>query len=342
MKQIARNRNEVMQGPAPKCMKILKNYDYENISFYSENYYGSKLIPKIAKLFSVSEDQIIESYGEEDFLRTAFDALASKRDSVLTHEYHYGYYKSYLDFKKIKLQTFKILKNKNAFRFDIEDCIAQYNLHKPKIILITSPNNPTGNSISLKDCERLLKVISPKTILILDEAYWGFDLGYEEEKIINLVNKYPNIAILRSFSKYYALAGLRMGFVLCGKDIKKILRYQQPYLGMSRILEDITIAALDAKKYYQKTANDIINEREKIIIKINQLKNFKAYESKANLILIEVKNNNAELLLKKAIAKLSILSIKKSYVSYWRITVNLPKINNELITLLQAIDKERY
>lgn len=338
MKQIIRNRNEVMHGAAPKCMKVLRTFKPDHAAYYVDAYYGSTLIPALSKRFGVAEEQIIESYGGEDFLRTAFDWLRPETDSVLVHQYHYGYYKTYLDFKGIKTHQFKMREEQESFVFDVDDCIAQYGQHKPKIVIITSPNNPTGNVINADDFEHIMKTVKPETLVILDEAYWGFDQDYDEQSFLRLLERYPNLAILRSFSKYFALAGLRMGFALCGKNVKTMLHYQHPYLGMSRLLEEVAVAALDSTPYYRKIAKEVMKERARLIKEIKALKHFKPYNSKANLVFMKADEHVTQAL-EKALTKLPVLTIKKSYGNYWRITVGLPKVNTQLIKTLQSIDR---
>lgn len=68
MKQLLINRNEIIQGPSPRVLEVIKNFRSDHTNFYIDGYYSSLLIPKISRLFSITEDQIIISYGVEDFL----------------------------------------------------------------------------------------------------------------------------------------------------------------------------------------------------------------------------------------------------------------------------------
>lgn len=288
MKKLIINRNETLYGPSSKVMRIIKNFDPEHAALYLDGYYNSILIPKLSKKFNLPEGQVIISYGEEDFFRTIFDKLNPQTDSILTSELFYSYYDKYLDFKKIKLHLFKIIEKENEFVFDINDCIKQCQLVKPTILLIASPNNPTGNSISSSDLDGILKSISSKSLVVVDEAYFGFDKNYSEEQFLSLVKKYPNLIILRSFSKLYALAGLRISFALCGKEVKKILNYENRYLGMSRILEQVAIAAIESDRHYKRIADIIIKDREWLINNVKNLRYFKPFNSNANFVLIKL------------------------------------------------------
>jgi histidinol-phosphate aminotransferase len=326
-----------MRGIAPDCLKALQNFNPEHAEYYLDEYYASALIPVLSKRFGVPEDRIFESYGAEGFLRTVFDSLNPSTDSVLTHQYHYGYYKTYLENRGIVLNVFRTNVNTDAFVYGIEDCVEQYKKYRPKIVLLTSPNNPTGNVISAQDLKRVLDVVNEESLVILDEAYWGFNSDYDEASFIALLEQFPNLIILRSFSKYYGLAGLRIGFALCGEGVKKILNYQRFYLGMSRVLEEVAIAALNSTDYYVKVAQEVMNERTRMIDEISRLKHFKAFDSKANFICIETDVNVIEKL-EKALEALPVLTIKRSYENYWRVTIDLPENNSALLSTLKDID----
>lgn len=291
MDQKLLNRNEVIQGPSPKVLDTLKKFPSEHLSLYFEGYFGSVLIPKLSKIFQLPEDQIIIGYGLEDIFRTIFDSLKQEKDIVLTHQLHYTYYDKYLNFKKIRLENFILVENQNDFVFDIDNCLRKIEELKPKVVLITSPNNPTGNSMNLADFQRILNKADKATLVVLDEAYFGFDESHNQQDFLALLEKHDNLMVLRSFSKLYALAGLRIGFALCGSKVKELLRYQNSYLGGSRLLEETAIAALESEDYYKKLSTEIIEDRENFISEARKLKNFQVFNSKANFVLVKVEEN---------------------------------------------------
>lgn len=113
-----------------------------------------------------------------------FDRLDSSSDSVLTHQFHYHYLKKYLDFKEITLHSFKMREEIGEFVFDIEDCIQLNREIEPKVILFTSPNNPTGNSLSVCALKKILVATNLETLVIVDESYWGFDENYDQQSFL--------------------------------------------------------------------------------------------------------------------------------------------------------------
>ncbi len=338
MKQSTLNRNEIAQGPSPKVLEALRNFKPEHANFYLDDYYHSVLIPKISEIFGIPENQIITSYGEEDFLRTIFNELDAKNDSVLTHQFYYTYYKKYLDFKKITLNTFAIKEENGSFIFDIDDCVRQYQKTNPKILLLTSPNNPTGNSLSIEELEKLLKNVAVETLVVVDEAYWGFDQEYNQQAFLSLLGKYSNLVFLRSFSKLYALAGLRISFALCGVNVKNILKYQNRYLGLSRILEEVAVAALESGDYYKKLSAEIIGDRESFINELRNFKNFQPFSSKANFVLVKITNNIVVERLRNALQKEEVVVCKFVDGNFLRVSVGEKENTGKFLKLLEKID----
>ena len=332
------NRNEVIQGPSPKVLETLKNFPSDRVSLYFEGYFGSALIPKLSKLFQLSEEQVIVGYGLEDILRTIFDSLKPENDVVLTHELHYTYYDKYLNFKNIRLEHFRLIENENEFVFDINDSLRKINELKPKAVLITSPNNPTGNSINLADFEKILDKADKTTLVVLDEAYFGFDDTYNQRDFIALLEKYENLMILRSFSKLYALAGLRIGFALCGKKVKELLRYQNSYLGGSRLLEEAAIAALESEDHYRKLSTEIIEDRETFISESRKLKYFQPFNSKANFVLMKV-NEDVRKSFEQELDKENILISKFVSKKLMRISIGSQGHTANFIKILAFVDK---
>jgi histidinol-phosphate aminotransferase len=258
------------------------------MKFYIPHYYGSLLAPKLAQKFNVPEDRIIVACGAEDLLTMAFDMLNPAKDSALLHKLHFDFYHIYLKGRGVPYHEFRIIEGKNAFSFDIHDCVLKIKKFKPKLILITSPNNPTGNSISYKDAVRILNAAPKTSIVALDEAYYGFDPKYEEKKFLALVKRYPNLMLIRTFSKLYALAGMRIGYALCGKDIVPMLKYIRPRLGGSRVLEEVAAAALESPAYYRKLSKEIARERKLTLNAVNKLSHFKAFDAKGNALTIKI------------------------------------------------------
>jgi histidinol-phosphate aminotransferase len=153
-------------------------------------------------------------------------------------------------------------------------------------LLLASPNNPTGNSLSSEEIGRIMENIPEETMVLVDEAYASFitsDIDY----IAPLVNKYKNLIISRTLSKFYGLPGLRMGFGFMGAGHQKFLKYANKYLGYNRFSEAVALAALDSDEHYRKVADQMEWGRQLYKKELGSLPGFKVYKSVANFILIK-------------------------------------------------------
>ncbi len=342
MKRRLLNRNEVVQGPSPAAIQAIRKFNPGKASLYFDGYYGSSLVPELARRFKVAPAQVSVGYGIEFFLRAIFDSLVPQRDIILTNVPHYGFYSAYASAKSVRIVTFQILDRSGHFEFDINDCLQKIKKFHTKVILITSPNNPTGNSMGAGDVEKILKLTKSaksKSLVVLDEAYWGFDPKYDEATTMRLLKKYENLVVLRSFSKRYALAGLRIGFALWGKAAKKLIRYDDLYLGGSRLLEEVAVAALRSENYYKKLSTDMIAERKQFIARVDCLQNFIPYESNANFVMVKIAEQ-AIAEFKKHEAKLSVTISKFTTRQFIRVSLSSRKDNEKFIKLLESIDEK--
>lgn len=335
--QLLYNRNEVLRGPSPKCFKILRSFSPGKLSRYFEGYFGSLLIPALSKKFSVPEQHVMLGYGLEDILRIVFNRLQPGADTLLTHDLHFTYYDKYLRFRGVTVETFKMIETQHTFAYDISDCLKKIDSVRPTVVLITSPNNPTGNSIAVEDLSKVLRRVKSSTLVVLDEAYFGFDEQYDHQAFVGLLKKHANLMILRSFSKQYALAGLRMGYALCGKDVKKLLHFQDYYLGGSRLLEEVAVAALNDAPYYKKLSREVISDRKRFISSINTLKNFRAFDSNANFVYVKA-NEIVLAKLKRGLTHEEALISKFVTDACMRVTIGSKRYTDAFLQLLRAID----
>ena len=229
-------------------------------------------------------------------------------------------------------------KTETPFKYDFETLKDMIQKENPKILLLASPNNPTGNGLTPKELDELLAEVPSQTVVLIDEAYASF-VSADTSYIKKLVNKYPNLIISRTLSKFYGLPGLRMGFGFMSKELEKFSRYSNKYLGYNRISEDIAIAALKSDAHYRNIAKLMNEDRERYEKEIGVLPGFKVYESVANFILIKYPIELKEAL-QKAFAKQSYkvkFMNEPDINTHLRITLGRPEQNRIVIDTIKKI-----
>jgi len=156
-------------------------------------------------------------------------------------------------------------------------------LDKASLVWICNPNNPTGTRIPREKIVNILQ--RAKGMVVVDECNYEY-LG---ETVVDLIDKYENLIISRSFSKNLGLAGLRLGFAISNpQNIEKLALFCQ-YFRVNRIAEKAAEKVLKYLDYYQEVWEKMKKVRDKFVRQINEL-GFFAYDSKANFVLIEFKN----------------------------------------------------
>lgn len=281
------DRNENNYGPAPKCYEVLKSADLTKMSWYTRAFTkGTKSIlsKRLADDFGLTEDRIVLGYGAEDLLKQAIQCYLKKGDKLMVPTYSWWYYKKMADEVGGINVEYSLAKRTDSFYYDLDNMMNLYKTEKPNMIFISSPNNPTGNSIDKNDLIKFLNFVSD-TIVVLDEAYFYNGIT---ENVNDFINSYPNLLMIRTFSKYYALAGTRIGFAVLGNNHQQLAKFTNRYLGFNRISEMLAIAALDSPDYYFDIAQKMKEDRELYYSRLGRISGFTVFRSNANFILVEI------------------------------------------------------
>ena len=203
---------------------------------------------------------------------------------------------------------------------------------KTKVVFIASPNNPTGNTTPERD---ILALVETGIVVVVDEAYYEFSGA----TIAPLVPKYENLVVLRSFSKWAGLAGLRIGYgIFPTWIVEQLLKIKQPY--------NVTIAAQIAVQesladieHLKGTVKAIISERERLLGRLKKLRFLKPFPSQANFVFCAVVEGDAQSI-HQGLRKMGI------FVRYFdtpllrnslRVSVGKPEHTDALIEALQRI-----
>ncbi len=295
MKQLLLDRNENLYGPAPKCFDALGHMTLEELSIYSRDFargVKSRLSERLARELGIPEPQVLLSEGSEDMLKQAVHCYLGPGEKILCPDQSWWYYRAVASEVGGETITYQLKEQGNRFSYDVDDMIGLYQKESPRVVLIASPNNPTGNSFRDKDLSRLTEAFR-ESIVILDEAYWGF-AEHESDRIGSLVGQYRNLLVLRTFSKFYALAGARIGYAAAGSSLSRLTKFSSRYLGYNRISEELALAALDSREYYMTINSRIREDREQWYEFFDRLPGWVCFRSDANFVLVRMPSERKE------------------------------------------------
>jgi histidinol-phosphate aminotransferase len=225
---------------------------------------------------------------------------------------------------------------KGDFQLDVPAMLSQFN-EKTRLLYLCTPNNPTSNQMRPEDVEKLVKAFPG--IVILDEAYGEF----ADYSFVTRLQEFPNMVILRTFSKAFGLAMLRLGYAVANPPLAKVLREKAPLpYPVSGFTIRMGIKMLENMDITRSAVSALVAERGKFIKALNQIEGVQAFPSQADFILINTQKPADQVytaLLKKGIM------LKKwgkllQYDNCFRATVGLPEMNAKLIKALKEIQSE--
>ena len=285
------DRNEFNFEPSQKVIDAIKNFDQKTLCFYTRIYdQGKKSVisVRLSEIYGVTEERVLLSYGGEDMLKNVVHYFLMKGDNkmILIPQFSWWYYNRIASECGGDFTMYPLHETDDTFAYDVDDVIEYTNRIHPRMLLLASPNNPTGNGLLPDEIGRIMENIPADTMVLIDEAYASF-ISTDTDYIAPLVNKYDNLIISRTLSKFYGLPGLRVGFGFIGKGHEQFISYANKYLGYNRFSEAVALAALDSDEHYRQVADDMEWGRQLYKKELGHLPGFKVYKSVANFILIK-------------------------------------------------------
>ncbi|MBQ2237516.1 MAG: histidinol-phosphate transaminase [Clostridia bacterium] len=272
-KYIKLNTNESPFPPSVSVLEAVNSEEVKNLRLYSDPS-NKALKEKLAEIYKVGPDNIYVSNGSDDILNFAFMAFGDR--GAAFPDITYGFYKVFaklygIDSQIIPLEEDFAIDENKYFGLD-------------KLIVIANPNAPTGLSLSLDKIEKIVSS-NKNSVVLIDEAYVDFG----GESCYNLIDKYDNLLVVRTFSKSRSLAGARLGFAIASKeiikDLEKLKFSTNPY-DINRLTQAAGVAALEQDDYYTANCKKIIENRE---FTANALKEmgFSVIDSDANFLFVK-------------------------------------------------------
>ncbi|OQY08915.1 MAG: histidinol-phosphate transaminase [Fusobacteriia bacterium 4572_132] len=307
--KIASNENPL--GTSKKVIEAIRTFD--NLSTYPD---GSayNLRKKLSEIYEIDADKFIFGDGTDEVISMLFLTFMESGDEVIFAEPSFAEYERYA---KISGATPIKIPLDVEFKHDLE-AMKKAITSKTKMIIICNPNNPTGTMIDKKEMDTFLEEVPSDIIVAIDEAYFDYAAIFEEyPNSMDYQDKYKNVVTLRTFSKAYGLAGLRVGFGIADKEIVNLMeRIRLPFNVTVPSLVG-AIAALDDMEHIQKSVK--LNEEGKkyLYSELDKL-DLKYVKTYANYIYIDMKEEGQkvfEALLKKGVI---IRAMKGNFI---RVTV---------------------
>lgn len=293
--------------------------------------YQNKLKNKLSQIKNIPIEKIFVGNGSDEIIDHIYRIFCNPgKDKAMFFSPTFGMYQVAAELNEVEIIDIPLTSD---FQINIEEAKKYFNDENLKVIVICSPNNPTGNNIHPKDINFILENF--KGIIAIDEAYIEFT---NQNSYLDKIDHYPNLVIFQTLSKAWGIAGVRVGMAYSNPEIIQLLnKVKHPY-NISVLNQKAAIKALSQKEEFEKRRKIIFSEKEKIRKELENLSIVtKIYPSDTNFFLVEFKEANLifhELLNQKIIVRNQTTKIHNSI----RITVGSPEENEKLITVLKKLN----
>lgn len=241
----------------------------------------TELRTMLAKELGVDISQIMVGCGSDQLISIIMTTFVGNGDKMLTHVPTFGMYK--IVAQTVGGTAIEVPLNED-FSLDLDNFIEIMEREKPKVVFLTNPNNPTGNIIPKDEIIKIVQL--SKGIVVVDEAYYEF----YGESVIDLVDEYKNLIVLRTLSKAYGLAGARVGYGVASKQLMDILYKVKPPYNVASLSQVAAKVCLMNRDIMENAVKEIIEERENMSSLLKEIPNLKVFESYANFILCKIKD----------------------------------------------------
>ncbi len=266
------NTNECPYPPSPRVLERLRSMDYEDFRLYPDPE-CSVLTNALSEYYDVPADQIFVGVGSDDVLAMAFLTFFNSDKPILFPDVTYSFYDVWAELYRIPYKRVPLDEN---FRIRREDYFEENGG-----VIFPNPNAPTG---VLKDLDMIEDVIrhNPDVVVIIDEAY----IDFGGQTCLELINKYDNLLVVRTFSKSRAMAGMRIGYCFGSKKLIKYLqdvKFSFNSYTMNMPTLALGAAAVRDDEYFREICGKVVTTRERVKKQLREL-GFGFPDSCANFI----------------------------------------------------------
>lgn len=323
--------NESPYGVSPKVLAAAATA-CEDISRYGDPY-QVEFVEAIAQYTGMSKEMIAFGNGADELIDLIFRTFVGPEDEVLIPLPIFG---TYLMDPKVAGAQIRTISPQEDLDINLNLILKEIG-PKTKIVALCNPNNPTGKLIPSKEIHDWLKKIPAHVLVIIDEAYGeyveseDFYPGWKE------LEYFPNLIILRTFSKIFGLAGIRMGYAISTPEIIKEIEVIRKIANVNNLAAAMGVAALKEESFVQEIKMKNTEERERVSNKIQEL-GFHVLPSHTNFVMVRF-GEKADELYEYLVERGIITRMGWGLLDYIRISLGTPEENSWLLDEITAWSK---
>ena len=324
--------NENLFGPSPKAVTAIRK-ELPNIHLYPEGP-CTDLRQALARRFSIPERMVIVSNGTDNLILLIASAFVNQGEEVVMADPTFPIYANVTQImggRPIKVRL-------RDFTHDLPAMLKKTN-RKTKLIFICNPNNPTGTIVTQAPFNDFLSKLPKHVIVVIDEAYGDFAEDPFYPNGLDTIKEKRQVIVLRTFSKVYGLAGLRIGYALGREDLVDGLYQVRDPFPVHRLAQGAAIAALNDTEHTLRSIQFVYEGRRYLYRELDKM-GFSYVPSQANFILIDFQRD-AEEVYQAFLREGIIIRAGKTwgYPTFARVTIGRAEDNQQFIKALKKIFK---
>lgn len=318
--------NTNVLGSNPAASEFLKN-GADNLDGYP-NTYSDGLRDALAELYGLERENFVAGNGSDEMLDVSFKTFTEWGDTSTIPVPSYTLYDYFITMNGGKTSFVDLTED---FQLDVDAMLKT----KPKMMLVPSPNNPTGNSFRQKDLEDILSRFDG--IMIVDEAY----AEYAKDSMVRRVNEFENLIVLRTFSKAYALAAMRVGYAVSNLNIAGMMNCVKIPYSLNKLSEGAATAAVRDQAFIKRSVKMVEEQRPYLSAGLRKL-GFEPFPSDANFIMARSPIDHNVLVegLKKKGVLIRDFGSKRRTENCIRTTVGTKELNDLLLEKMAEVIEE--
>jgi histidinol-phosphate aminotransferase len=324
--------NENPHGPPPRAVAAITK-TLKTIHRYPDGT-GRGLKAKLAQRWGLAPDNIIIGNGSNEVFELAARTFVQQGDEVLLPAPTFAYYRIAAQAQGARCVSVPL----RDFKIDLSG-VAEKIGPKTRLIFLSNPNNPTGTIVTRRELDAFLAELPAQVIVIVDEAYGEYVTAAGYPRAQEYQSRHGWIITTRTFSKFYGLAGLRIGYGIAGVGlIEQMEKVRQPF-SVNLLAQTAAEAALDDEEHSEKTAQTNKAGKHYLSEELTRL-NLSFVASEANFILVHC-GPHASRLIEELLKQRIVVRGMAGYglKEYIRVTIGLPQENKQLIEALEPWGK---
>ncbi len=318
--------NTNVLGSNPAAAEFLKK-GIDDLDGYP-NTYSDNLRSALAELYSLETENFVAGSGSDEMLDLTFKTFTDWGDLSAIPVPSYTLYDYFITMNGGKTQFVDLT---DDFQLDVDAMLRT----DAKITLIPSPNNPTGNSFRIRDLEEI--ITNSKGIVVVDEAY----AEYAKESMVRRVNEFDNLIVLRTFSKAYAMAALRVGYAVSNLNVAGMMNCVKIPYSLNKLSELAAVAAVKDQDFIHRSVKMVAEQRPYLTEGLKKL-GFQPYPSDSNFILAKCPIDHTKMIegLKKKGILIRDFGSKRRTENCVRMTVGTKELNDLLLEKMAEVIEE--